>query len=159
MTTSLLNKPSRQSGCDGDARFWKRVTKTGGCWLHSGSIGSHGYPQATLPNKRMSYPAHRVSWLLQVGEIPPGQFVLHGCDNKRCVRVGGGHLYLGDHKQNMADMARVGHPRRKLTASQVRMIRTSALPQRTLAQQLGVNQATIANVRNRKVYRFVKGAA
>lgn len=48
--------------------------------------------------------AHRAAWLLAGREIPDGKFVLHRCDNRRCVNVE--HLFLGDHDANMTDMQR-----------------------------------------------------
>ena len=97
-----------------------RVTEGPECHVHSGSKASHGYPQATGLDTR-SAPAHRVRWLLEVGEIPAGMMVLHNCNNKQCVRLD--HLRLGSHVENMDDVARVGHPCRKLTDEQAAFVR------------------------------------
>lgn len=132
--------------------FWSRVTKTDGCWTHSGSLGSHGYPQATGFG-RYSEPAHRVSWLIHHGSIPAGLFVCHRCNNRLCVRPD--HLYVGTHKQNMDDMARVGHPRRKLTEDNVREIRSSRDASTRLAARMGVTQRVVWMVRQGLTYRHV----
>ena len=133
--------------------FWQRVTFGDGCWEHRGSLGSHGYPQATGGPRGTSYPAHRVCWLLFVGEVPAGMFVCHRCNNRKCVRPD--HLYVGTHKQNMDDMARAGHPNRALTEDQVRRIRSTAEPAKSLASEMRVSPDTIRNVRRGAVYRHV----
>lgn len=135
--------------------FWKRVTKSDdadGCWTHSGSLGSHGYPQAT-GFRGYSEPAHRVSWYIHNGAVEGGLFVCHRCNNRMCVRPD--HLYAGTHKQNMDDMARAGHPNRKMTEETVRLVRTSKAPMLTLARAIGVDPKTIDNVRRGVTYRHV----
>ena len=132
------------------ALLLSRVTEGPDCHVHSGSKGSHGYPQATGP-QGYSGPAHRMRWLLEVGEIPAGMMVLHNCNNKQCVRLD--HLRLGSHVENMDDVAKVGHPRRKLTDEQVEFIRGSAERRDVLATRFGVHPDTITNVRKGLVYR------
>mgnify|MGYP006921329820 CR=1 FL=1 len=140
-------------GASDVALFWSRVTVTDGCWTHGGSRGSHGYPQATWEGR--SNLAHRVSWMIANGSIPKGLFVCHRCNNKQCVRPD--HLYAGTHKQNMDDMARAGHPRRKLSDEQVADIRArvETETQASLARKHGVSQGVIYLLMKGKTYRHV----
>lgn len=80
-------------------RFWKKVVKSEGCWLWNGGV----YDAADEPTygSFQGKNAHRFSWELHNGTIPPGLFVLHKCDVKPCVRPD--HLYLGTRKDNARD--------------------------------------------------------
>lgn len=127
-------------------RFWARVTVGDGCWIHGGAIGSHGYPQFCGGT------AHRWSWALNVGPIPLGVFVLHSCNNKKCVRPD--HLRLGSHQDNMDDIGRVGHPSRGVTRAEAEKIRASAEPQRNLAKKYGISQRAVFNIKSGKTYKF-----
>ena len=57
--------------------------------------------------------AHRAAWLLFKGPIPADKQVLHKCNNGACCETeGDGHLYLGNHIQNMRDRDDSGHTSR-----------------------------------------------
>ena len=134
--------------------FWSKVQKGDECWLWTGSVNYAGYGQL-----RSEWRAHRYSWELHNGAVPSGMLVCHRCDNRRCVNPA--HLFLGTHKQNMADMttksrqaAGVRHGSSKLSAADADLIRLASdtLPgvtQREIAKAFGVRQST--------VWRIVRG--
>lgn len=83
-------------------RFLAKVKKTDSCWLWTASSNGHGYGQFAV-SRRLGKPlaAHRVSFVIHVGPIPKGMFVLHRCDIPACVNPQ--HLFLGNQKDNMQD--------------------------------------------------------
>lgn len=101
--------------------YWAKVRKTDYCWFWTGEtqIGGYGTHGGLL--------AHRVAWTLTRGEIPTDRercFVLHKCDNRRCVNPQ--HLYLGSKLDNGRDTrVRKRYPNRKGEASSRAKLKTS----------------------------------
>lgn len=98
------------------------VDKETGCWQWIGAIhNKKGYGTIFLEHipgtrrtRRML--AHRASWTVHRGPIPPGMDVLHNCrnpnfvgnDNPGCINPD--HLYLGTSIENNRDrMEREGY--------------------------------------------------
>lgn len=87
-------------------RFWEKVDHPDeGCWTWLGARNLRGYGVIGFPGRRNML-AHRAAYVLLVGPIPDGLFVLHKCDNPACVRPD--HLRLGNHTENMAEMRERG---------------------------------------------------
>lgn len=142
--------------------FWSRVSIGDGCWEWAGGKRSFGYGSIKWQGK---FPgAHRVAWMLTNGDIPSGASVLHKCDNPPCVRPD--HLFLGDHAENMKDMARKGraskegfhgeeHPRAKLNWEKVKEIRSypAGTSKRALAGRYGVTCTLIRYVIQGKIWK------
>jgi hypothetical protein len=91
-------------------RFWASVTICehgetcqGCCWKWQGKVARDYGSYATKKSKeRFYWRTHRFMWVLVVGEVPPGLFVLHRCDEPLCVNPA--HLWLGTPGDNSRDM-------------------------------------------------------
>lgn len=148
-------------------RFWPKVAKASdaACWewvaaKHTsgyGKMGSGGRFGKTLL-------AHRVSYELHYGAIPPGMYVCHSCDNRLCVNPN--HLWLGTACDNNADMRHKGragsydkhgerNPSAKLTRTDAGAIRHRALSgenQSAIAADFGVSTQLVSAINNNKVW-------
>ena len=78
-----------------------------GCWEWTYAIHKVGY--GALSNKFGGGYAHRAMWEAAFGEIPTGLYVLHKCDNRKCINPD--HLFLGTHLDNIRDMQQKGRQR------------------------------------------------
>lgn len=150
---------------DLSSRFWRYVHKTEDCWLWTGVLkgtGRNKYGILAMATgtsiRHKNEGAHRVSWKIHFGEIPPGMFVCHRCDNPQCVRPD--HLFLGTNKINMQDMAAKGrgkppdnrgsrHGMSRLTEPEVveiRLLFSNGSRACELAERFGVALSTIYSV-------------
>jgi len=160
-----------------EERFWSKVQKGPGCWeWQAGLRNGYGAFRMGGVGSKVEQ-AHRAAWILLHGEIPEGKFVLHDCDNRKCVK----HLYLGDQAQNMQDMKDrdrttrrerhwsrrspekvrrgVDHHNTKLSPRDVTRIcseyKMGKCSQRQIAQRYGVSQTQVSRIVSGK--RWAKG--
>lgn len=96
---SPTHKPGSRAG-DPVKRFWERVRKSDGCWEWTGTR-SNGY--GILGVQKKNIPAHRMSYELNVGQIPEGMVIDHRCHNTGCVRPS--HLRPVTIRQNVENRA------------------------------------------------------
>lgn len=68
-----------------EAYFWERVEQGSpeACWPWTMARHASGYGRVRLPGVGVS-PAHRVAYLLDVGDIPTGYAIDHLCGNPPC---------------------------------------------------------------------------
>jgi HNH endonuclease len=148
-------------------RFWEKVEKNGPipsscpelgpCWMWMGSKDTGGYGWFHGKKDFNSTLAHKVSFIIYSGMIPQGYDVLHKCDMPPCVRPS--HLFLGTARDNAVDMLSKGRtPSAKLNVFQVKDIITSlshGVPGSRLAIIYGVSQATISEIKSRKIWTWI----
>lgn len=139
-----------------------------GCWLWSGAPGAGGYGTSKYAGRNQK--AHRVSWALHHGEMPPPEVkVCHGCDTPACVNPA--HLWLGSQQDNIADMVAKGrnraptvrlgtkNPTSVLDEEQVwairQMLRLSMFGVNEIARGYGVSPMTISRISNWQTWPHV----
>jgi len=68
-------------------RFWEKVDRRGSdeCWPWLGAMMPQGYGSIWCRERQSRVNAHRVSYELSVGPIPPGLHIDHLCRNRACV--------------------------------------------------------------------------
>lgn len=130
----------------------------GECIEWPGSKDSDGYGRYKLNGKTLRI--HRVMFFGFHGYWP--EVVRHACDNPSCINPS--HLLGGTPQDNVNDMMernraadRKGenHGVAKLSNDLVYWIRASKLPQKTVADWIGVSQSSISIVRRGKGWKYL----
>lgn len=79
------------------------------CWNWTGGLNQFGY--GLCRNGYEMRGVHKLAYLYWKGLIPDGLWVLHTCDNRRCINPA--HLWLGTARDNNQDTWNKGrHPGR-----------------------------------------------
>lgn len=140
-----------------EERFWRKVDRRGPdeCWPWLARRNATGYGEFWHANTMAK--AHRFALSLKLGrDLAPGECACHSCDNRACVNSA--HLWVGTKTENNEDRDRKGrqrtlvgesHGAARLTEDDVRAIRGSALPAKSLATRYGVTVVSISRIRRR----------
>ena len=126
-----------------------KVDPVTGCWEWQLSQFPTGYGQTGAHETERR--AHRLSFLVFRGAMPPGKNLRHRCHNRICCNPK--HLLVGTHQDNTNDTKRAGRSlgHQTLTAQQVKKIRRLLTKgphaQRVIGEMFGVSQVTISRVK------------
>ena len=130
-------------------RFLSKVKEVeSGCQEWQSTLHRDGYGKFWYKGKQM--PTHRMSYMLFVGEVPEKAWVLHKCDNRKCVNPQ--HLFIGSRVDNIKDMD--SKKRRgtkcKLTEIQVGEIKKLldvGFSQQRIGEMFNVGQTVISRIK------------
>lgn len=137
-----------------------------GCWNWTATLHRGGYG-LTWANKKVRK-AHRVSYQLYYGEFDETLYVLHKCDNRKCVNPE--HLFLGTALDNARDMISKNrhlesyskiqfkkgelHPSAKITTKDVEEIRklidSRIMTQTKIAASYGISSMQVSRIKYKK---------
>jgi hypothetical protein len=162
-----------------EARILGRCRRSpSGCWEWQGVLNRSGYGVIKLRRPRRQTVVHRVMYELTCAPIPPGLFICHHCDNRKCVRPD--HLFVGTQADNLADMIAKGrgatgsrngtHTRpesrhcgertgtAKYTAeivSEVRRLARERVPHKDIAAKFGMSRGYAREIIYRRIWRHL----
>ncbi len=127
-----------------------------GCWQWHGSHYSLPDNYAYFYSLDKQIRAARYGWeLANKRKFPPGAYACHHCDNKWCVNPN--HIYVGNGSTNAIDMRnRTPRTQIKLTAKEVREIRSSGLTLSQLVEKYGTSKPNICAIRKHKTWKDVE---
>ena len=158
---------------DYESKFLLQIDQTpglgpnGDCWEWTGVINSsNGYGYMKISEINSPVRIHRFSYEFFKGKITPGLFVMHSCDNRKCVNPD--HLSLGTHQDNMDDAVNKGRMQQgedrycaKLTEEEVLQIykdyKNGKMDQYRLAEKYNVKQTTIQQITSGHTWKHITG--
>lgn len=143
-------------------RFWEKVDKTpDGCWLWTSTTNRYG----VIKYQKKMYYAHRVSLELYLNRpITDGLYVAHQpiiCHNRLCVNPA--HLREATAQENVLDkhidgtmlIGKANMKPKTFTEDEIRAIRADTRPQREIADDYGITQSPISQIKLKKIYAWV----
>ncbi|MDQ5821233.1 MAG: HNH endonuclease [Actinomycetota bacterium] len=145
------------------ARFWRQVERRGAdeCWPWAGYRDADGY--GVLSAWPTQLRAHRFSYELANGPLPPGLCARHRCDNPPCCNPA--HLEAGTSIDNNRDKTERGrnatgeqHGMARYTVEQIREVKrllAAGVARAQISEQTGVRETTVATVALGRQWREV----
>ncbi len=138
-----------------------------GCWQWNKNIGNHGYgriSERNIDGRWVMKSAHRMSWEIHCGQIPAGAFVLHSCDNRRCVNPA--HLRLGSATDNAADMVSRNRQARGIDKQSAKLVPVQVMEIRkrikagdrlmAVSSEFGISKSAASMIANGKRWKHIQ---
>ena len=91
-----------------------------GCWEWIAGFSGVGYGRVASWIDKSRY-AHRAMFSLAIAPIPDGIYVLHSCDNRKCINPS--HLWSGSHLENQVDKKNKGRHNYKFSDQDIAQMR------------------------------------
>lgn len=111
-----------------------------------------------MGHQNKTHQAHRISWLIHSGPIPKNKWVLHKCDNRKCINPN--HLFIGERQDNVNDCVKkkrhiFGEKSKltKITSKEVLIIRKlwkKGITQKKIAKLFKIDQSNVSYIVNLK---------
>jgi hypothetical protein len=143
-----------------EERFWGKVDKRSPdeCWEWTGARNNAGYGNMRVGHSYVN--AHRVSYKINIGDIPIRHVVCHKCDNPSCVNPS--HLFSGKPSDNDKDKVSKGrqsrgetHPMSKLTEKQIKVILETKGSSYEIAKCYGVSSSLIRMIKRGELWKHI----
>lgn len=168
-------KPLRRSQLSKEriSSFISRTRQSdSGCIEWIGSVSGSVLKYGRFCIGKLEFKSHRVSWVINFGEIPEGMLVCHHCDNPICVNPD--HLFIGDHFDNQRDCQKKfrrkfntnprpstqgeKHVRAKITTQdvlEIRELRSNGYTYKDLAKKFNLGKTTISHITKKRNWKHV----
>lgn len=136
----------------------------GRCLEWSGALDLDGYGRLA-PTRPGAIKAHRLAYELHYGKFDPKMWVLHKCDNRRCVRPS--HLKLGTSLQNVQDRYLARRCARGMRSGTARLTNTmvlkvvrlldSGMLQKDIAEKMDIARSHISRIDRGESWNHLTG--
>lgn len=134
-------------------RFSVKSDWVGDCLIWNAAKDRCGYGWFFFRGQKQR--AHRLAYSDAWGDIPNGLVVRHTCDNPACINPS--HLVLGTDADNARDKALRNRSAVKVTARQVRDIRSDVRTCKQVASTHGISISMVSLIKTGKRRQYVGG--
>jgi len=144
-------------------KFHKKLSlpDKNGCIIFNGEILCSGYGRMCINYQKIV--AHRISWMINFGNIPYGLWVLHKCDIRRCVNPN--HLFLGTYRDNIDDKVSKNRQQRgsevklanlnEIQVKEIKILLSEKVKQKVIAQKYNVTAGAIWQIKQKLTWKHI----